>query len=147
MPRLSITDLNNMIGYKESDLLEVYKNFRNAHTSLYNKSNKWINYFNHNISKWNNMVNMSYESDYALYKITQRMYYESSVILSDIDLMESYTDEYLSCIAGQDKDMTSNIRKLMFALTKLKLKIIDKGKTCYDLYSQTYNRLEDYYEE
>ena len=45
MARLSINDLNNLSGVSEKELESLYKEFRRAHTKVFNDIQGWVDTF------------------------------------------------------------------------------------------------------
>lgn len=149
MARLSIEDMNNLSGVSKEDLDSVYKQFRAAHTKIFNKINKWISLCDKAFEYFNKLDN-TYDNDIVVYKTAKELYYKGSLILDDVDLFEYYTHEYqsiLTKLANKDKNI-SEIRTLCSILNNNKKGIIDRLSECYGMYSEAYDRLnkEDTYE-
>lgn len=149
MARLSITDMNNLSGVSDEDLNKLYKQFRNAHTKIFNDINKWISLCDKALEYFSKLDN-TYDNDAIVYKTAKELYYKGTLILDDVDLFEYYTQEYQSVLTKliNKQDIISNIRALFSVLNNNKKGIVERLSDCYGMYSEAYDRLnkEETYE-
>lgn len=149
MARLSITDLNDLSGVSDEDLENLYKQFRTAHTKLFNDINRWISLCDKALDYFGKLDN-TYDNDTIVYKSAKELYYKGSLILDDVDMFDYYTGEYQSVLAKlhNKDDLIRNIRALWSVLSNNKKGVVERLSDCYGMYSEAYDRLnkEDTYE-
>jgi len=148
MARLSIEDMNNLSGVSEEDLDKLYKQFRAAHTKIFNDINKWISLCDKALEYLNKLDN-TYDNDIIVHKTAKEMYYKGSLILDDVDLFEYYTHEYQSILTKLNNNkMIGNTMVLLEILKNNKQPVVNRLSECYGMYSEAYDRLnkEDTYE-
>lgn len=144
MARLSISDLNNLSGVSDEELNNLYNEFRNAHTKLLNDIHKWIDVFNTSIPEMYKHEARSCNDDIKIYRTARRMYYEGSIIIDNTDLLDEFTNQYLSILSTlNNKDTFSNVMSLIYMLRQERKKMIERIPECYDLYSAAYSRLDE----
>ena len=136
MARLSINDLNNLSNVN-NDEEKLYKQFRRAHTLLYNKMNNWVNNYNKKLDMVKN------KDDYTIYKTLQEYYYEGSMLLDSIDLFDEFTKDYLSLLYYLKKS-DKEIKALLQVLKNIRKPMITKMSECYGMYSEAYSRLNEW---
>ena len=144
MARLSIGDLNNLSGVSEKELESLYKEFRRAHTKVFNDIQGWVDTFDVSAPDLHKKEGRGLYSDVTVYQTARQMYYEGTLVLDNVDLFSEYTSRYQSLLSTVKKEsMIPEIRKLDVVLKVKKKEIIDRLSECYGMYSEAYDRLEE----
>lgn len=142
MARLSVSDLNSLSGITDDGLRLLYNSFREAHTRVYNKSNKWIQGYMQkkaisDISDWNDTKTVE-----KMYYTMREAYYEGSMTLDEIDLFDEYVSDYVSLLSKlRRNDVISEIMQLNSIIQANKKKIIGFLPECYEIWEYGYSKL------
>lgn len=144
MARLSINDLNNLSGVSDKELESLYKEFRRAHTKVFNDIQGWVDTFDVSAPDLHKKEALGYHEDIVVYNIARKMYYDGTLVLDSADLFDEYARKYHNLLNTLKKSKEiSEVMKLTQVLMVKKKEIIDRLSECYGLYSEAYDRLEE----